>query len=110
MGDRLAQMNADEGSGLTDGAHPTDVNNATASLSYTFDSMGRLNTMSVTDGTLNQQVISGVTYGPANEITSIAGATGGWGGESRTYNAIKQLTAISFQRRQHDLRSTGHGQ
>ena len=38
---------------------------------------------------------TGYTYGPANEITSITGASGGWGGESRVYNSVKQLTCLS---------------
>ena len=73
--------------------YPTDVNGTTASLSYTFDSMGRLSTM--TDNIANQQIVSGTTYGPGNELLSITGGSAGRAGESRSYNSLKQLTAIS---------------
>ncbi len=75
--------------------YPTDVNGATANLSYTFDSMGRLNTM--TDNIANQQIIRGASYGPANEITGITGGNylGAWAGESLSYNSLKQLTGLA---------------
>ena len=73
--------------------YPTDNNGATASLSYTFDQMGRLNAM--TDNIANQTIIAGTTYGPANEITGITGASGGWSGETLGYNSLKQLTSLS---------------
>ena len=73
--------------------YPTDNSGTTSSLSYTFDSMGRL--YSMTDALAMQTIIAGASYGPANEITGITGATGGWAGESRTYNSLKQLTGIS---------------
>jgi RHS repeat-associated protein len=78
---------------MTGETYPTDNSGTTASLSYTFDGMGRLNTM--TDNIASQTLIAGASYGPANEITSITGATGGWGGESRSYNSLKQLTQIT---------------
>jgi RHS repeat-associated protein len=84
---------------MTGETYPTDANNATANLGYTFDSMGRLNTM--TDNIANQTVITGATYGPANELLTITGGSspGSWGyggnGETRTYNSLKQLTGIS---------------
>ncbi len=75
--------------------YPSDINGATANLSYTFDSMGRLNTM--TDDLAFQQIITGAAYGPANELTSISGGSysGAWAGESRGYNSLKQLTGIT---------------
>src|ERR1700721_2776844 len=39
-------------------------------------------------------IITGVTYGYANEIMAITGGTGAWGGEVRNYNSLKQVTAI----------------
>ncbi len=75
--------------------YPTDNSGANANLSYTFDSMGRLNTM--TDNVAMQQLIQGATYGPANELTAITGGSyfGAWAGESRGYNSLKQLTGIT---------------
>jgi hypothetical protein len=78
---------------LTGETYPTDNNGATANLSYTFDSMGRLNTM--TDNVLGNTIIAGASYGPANELTGITGASSGWAGETRTYNSLKQLTSIA---------------
>lgn len=49
----------------------------------------------MTDALAMQTIIAGASYGPANEVTSITGASGGWAGESRTYNSLKQLTGIS---------------
>jgi hypothetical protein len=62
-------------------------------LSYTYDSMGRPYT--ATDTTASQTLIAGASYGPANELLSITGASGGWGGESFAHNSIKQLTCLS---------------
>lgn len=75
--------------------YPTDNSGTTANLSYTFDSMGRLNTM--TDNVAMQELIQGATYGPANELTSITGGSygGAWAGESRGYNSLKQLIGIT---------------
>jgi YD repeat-containing protein len=57
------------------------------SLSYTYDAMGRLSTLSDT----SSNVISSTTYGPAGELTAMSGA---WGSESRSYNAMKQMTSL----------------
>jgi YD repeat-containing protein len=69
----------------------------TANVSYTYDSMGRPNTM--TDNVAMTAMIASATYGPANELTGLTGSGlggfGGLGGESRSYNSIKQLTNIS---------------
>jgi YD repeat-containing protein len=55
--------------------------------------MGRLSTLTEQNASLS--VIGGTAYGPANELTGIStGGTGGWGGETRTYNGLKQLTSI----------------
>lgn len=80
---------------MTQETYPTDNSGTTANLSYTFDSMGRLNTM--TDNVAMQQVITGATYGPANELTSITGGSyyGAWAGETRGYNSLKQLIGIT---------------
>ncbi len=78
---------------MTQETYPTDNSGATANLSYTFDSMGRLNTM--TDNVAMQQLITGATYGPANELISITGTAYGWAGESRGYNSLKQLTGVT---------------
>ena len=69
-------------------------NNPGPNLAYTFDSMGRLNTLTEQNSGLN--VIGGAAYGPANELTQIyAGGSGGWAGETRAYNSLKQLTSIT---------------
>ncbi len=77
---------------ITGETYPTDNNGTTANLSYTFDSMGRLNTM--TDNVLGHTIIAGASYGPANELTGITGAASGWSGETLTYNSLKQLTSV----------------
>ena len=80
---------------LTGETYPTDNSGNTANLSYTFGSMGRLNTM--TDNIASETVITGASYGPANERTSISGGSylGAWGlGETLTYNSPKQLTSV----------------
>jgi YD repeat-containing protein len=82
---------------LTGESYPTDSSGTTANVSYTFDSMGRLDTM--TDKVASVSMISGATYGPANELLSLSSSIpyyyGGFGGETRTYNSLKQLTGIS---------------
>ena len=55
--------------------------------------MGRL--ITATDTTASQTLVAGASYGPANELTSITGASGGWYGETLTYNSIKQLTSLA---------------
>ncbi len=59
--------------------------------------MGRLNTM--TDSIASKTLITGASYGPANELLSVTGGSygGAWAygvGETRTYNSLKQLTEI----------------
>lgn len=81
---------------LTQETYPTDKNGATASVSYTFDSMGRLYGM--TNNLTSQPIINGATYGPANELLSINGVpccNDGWRGETRTYNSLKQLISLT---------------
>jgi YD repeat-containing protein len=58
-------------------------------LTWTFDSMGRLNGMS--DGGGAGDLISGSTYGPSSEMLSLTGKVN----ESRTYNSMLQLTQLS---------------
>ena len=79
---------------MTGETYPADNSGTTANLSYTFDSMGRLNTM--TDNIAMQTLITGASYGPANELLSITanGYLGAWGGETRSYNSLKQLTQL----------------
>ncbi len=82
---------------MTGETYPTDNSGTTANLSYTFDSMGRLNTM--TDNIASETLITGASYGPANELLSVTGGSygGAWAygvGETRTYNSLKQLTEI----------------
>ena len=82
---------------MTGETYPTDDSGTTANLSYTFDSMGRLNTM--TDNIASKTLITGASYGPANELLTITGGSygGAWAygvGETRTYNSLKQLTEI----------------
>jgi hypothetical protein len=71
--------------------YPTDTSGTMASLSYTFDNMGRLNTL--TDTTHGDNLIAGASYGPANELLSITGGT--WSGETLTYNSLKQVASLS---------------
>jgi hypothetical protein len=80
---------------LTGETYPTDYAGATGNVSYAYDSMARLNTM--TDNVSGLMVITGATYDPANDITNIACGSylGAWGGERRTYNSLKQLTGIN---------------
>jgi len=61
-----------------------------SNYSYTYDTMGRLNTM--TDNWAGSTLISGVTYGVANEVQAI---TGTLFNETRTYNSLFQLTQIT---------------
>jgi RHS repeat-associated protein len=60
-----------------------------SSYNYAFDSMGRLNTM--TDQLSLNALISGVTYGVANETLSMSGILN----ETRTYSNLFQLTRIT---------------
>jgi len=64
---------------------------ATASLGFGFDNMGR--PYSLTDQVASQTLIQSAAYGPANELTQITG--GSWGTETRSYNAMKQMTQLT---------------
>ncbi|MGH9663495.1 MAG: hypothetical protein ACRD9L_03610, partial [Bryobacteraceae bacterium] len=72
--------------------HPSSLgSNITGdTYSYGFDSLGR--PVGLTDQTTMQTAVSGVTYGPAGEMLTI-----NYGGvnETRTYNSLLQLTALS---------------
>jgi RHS repeat-associated protein len=74
--------------------NPTPV----AGPSYTngFDAMGRLSTMTRTDGT-SQTVANNTVYNAANQITSLGmpGTGLGSGTETRSYNNLNQLTGIT---------------
>jgi YD repeat-containing protein len=83
---------------MTGETYPADNSGmTTGNVSYTFDSMGRLNTM--TDNIAMQSMIGGATYGPANDLLNLTSSIpyyfGGFGGGSRAYNSLKQLTGIS---------------
>ncbi|MEQ1884082.1 MAG: RHS repeat-associated core domain-containing protein [Bryobacteraceae bacterium] len=56
---------------------------------FAYDTLGRLNTM--TNGYTSASVISGVTYGVANEIQAISGILN----ETRQYSSTFQLTRIT---------------
>ncbi len=63
--------------------------NGGQAVSYSYDSLGRLGGM--TDA-LNNPLVSGVQYGPANELLQIS-----WGAtETRTYNAMLQMTRLQI--------------
>jgi len=66
--------------------YPGDPNGipVAPSYSYTYDGMGRLNTM--TDGT-GATIVSGTTYNPAGQMLS--------GVDARTYNVMGQLTSVT---------------
>lgn len=68
----------------------TDRNGTALGTTYTYglDSVGRLNTL--TDGN-STSIVSGATYGPANEMLSFTG----YGAQTRTYNTRLQLTSLS---------------
>ena len=78
---------------MTAETYPSDNFGTTASLGFTFDSMGRPSTM--TDNIASQTIVAGTTYGPANELTAIAGASGGLAAKRLPTNSIKQLTSLS---------------
>ena len=61
-------------------------------LGWAFDTMGRLNTM--TDLAAQTSLISGTTYGASNQLLTITAGTGP-ASESRTYNAMLQLTQLT---------------
>src|ERR1700685_3309524 len=55
-------------------------------------------------------LIASASYGPANEITAITGGSyfGAYGGESRSYNSLKQLTGIVSLAIAYNYPSTGN--
>jgi RHS repeat-associated protein len=61
-----------------------------SNYTYAYDTMGRLNTM--TDTRASSTLISGVTYGVANEVQAI---TGTFFNETRSYNSLFQLAQIT---------------
>jgi len=72
---------------LTGVTYPGDPNfSAVPSYTYTYDAMGRLNTM--TDGN-GGTVVSGAQYNAAGQMTVM-------GIESRSYNSMGQLTGIGY--------------
>ena len=79
---------------MTSESYPTDNAGATASLSMSYDTMGRLNTLR--DQLTSNNIIASTSYGPANELLSMTAGiySGNWGSETRTYNAMKQLTLL----------------
>jgi hypothetical protein len=68
---------------------PPGSQTAGPDLGYAMDTMGRLNT--VTDLAAQASIISGATYGPANQLLTISGNVN----ETRTYNAMLQLTNVT---------------
>jgi len=64
-----------------------------SSYTYAYDSMGRMNTL--TDTVNSHTLISGMTYGVANEVQQItSGYTTGVNSETHTYNSMFQLTHL----------------
>ncbi len=64
------------------------------SLGYTYDSMGRLYTM--TDQVAGNTLISSASYGSANELTNITGTSySGSYSETRYYNSLKQMKQLT---------------
>jgi len=72
-----------------DGSGNPTVSVTGAHLTNTYDSMGRLATLTENGST---NVISSTTYGPAGELQAMSGS---WGSEARSYNAMLQMTALS---------------
>ncbi|MBV8842251.1 MAG: RHS repeat-associated core domain-containing protein, partial [Bryobacterales bacterium] len=58
-------------------------------VSYTYDSMGRLSSLSDTW----TSVIASASYGAGGQLLSLSG--GSWGTETRTYNSLQQLTQLT---------------
>ncbi len=64
------------------------------SLGYTYDSMGRL--YSMTDQVAGNTLISSAGYGSANELTNITGTSySGSYSETRSYNSLKQMKQLT---------------
>jgi len=74
---------------LTNITYPTDANNTTPQMNYTYDSMARL--AGATDQSSNS-VVSGVAYNAASQLTNI---TYYGTAESRSYNSLMQLIGIT---------------
>ncbi|MBV9399757.1 MAG: RHS repeat-associated core domain-containing protein, partial [Bryobacterales bacterium] len=63
-------------------------------LGFGYDSMGR--PYSITDQGTSAAVIASAGYGAAGQLLTLTGGYGGWNGtETRTYNAMLQLTGIA---------------
>ena len=56
---------------MTSEGYPTDNAGTTASLGMSYDTMGRLNTL--TDQLASVNIIASTSYGPANELTDMSG-------------------------------------
>jgi YD repeat-containing protein len=61
-----------------------------SNYTYTYDTMGRLTTM--TDSLNSVTMVTGVTYGVANEVQAISGS---FFNETRSYNSLFQLAQIT---------------
>ncbi len=72
------------------GATPTPG----SSYTYAYDAMGRRNTM--TDTVNTHTLISGMTYGVANEVLQATSGFIGVNSETRTYNSMFQLTRLQI--------------
>lgn len=75
---------------MTGEQYPASQGNAGPNLSLGYDTMGR--PYSATDLTVNQSVVGSASYGAASQLLTLSG---GFGTETRTYNAMLQLTGIS---------------
>ena len=64
------------------------MQDASRTLNYTYDSMGRIHTMA--EPSPGPSWVSGVTYNAASQPTNFSGL-----GETRTYNILGQLTQIT---------------
>jgi RHS repeat-associated protein len=107
--DLEADYTWDEEGRMTSLRYPgTGLNQSTAGplYSYAYDTMGRLSSMSQTDGpayhgpagnfSLPMSIVTGVTYGVADELLGISGnGNSGYMGETRTYNSLLQLLTVS---------------
>ena len=51
----------------------------------------------LTDTLSGLNIIASASYGPANELLNLTAGnySGNWGSETRTYNAMKQLTGLT---------------
>ena len=72
-----------------------------SSYTYAYDSMGRANTL--TDTVNTHTLISGMTYGVANEpLQMTSGYTSGVNSETRTFNGMFQHGGRSVRQRNSD--------